>query len=80
MKLAVLVAASALAVSATLAVAQSASGTAGGSSKAGGPSATAGTWMSLGPQPLPSDAGGTGLQDYGFVSGRANSVAITGEE
>jgi len=38
--------------------------------------ATAGTWASLGPQPLPSDASGTGLQDYGFVSGRATAVAI----
>src|SRR5438132_9847315 len=38
--------------------------------------ATAGTWTSLGPQPLPSDASGTGLQDYGFVSGRATAVAI----
>src|SRR3954469_17335825 len=38
--------------------------------------ATAGTWKSLGPQSLPSDASGTGLQDYGFVSGRATAVAI----
>jgi hypothetical protein len=38
--------------------------------------ATAGTWASLGPQPLPSDASGPGLQDYGFVSGRATAVAI----
>lgn len=43
MKLAALVAASALAFTTNLALAQSASGTAGGSSKAGGPSATAGT-------------------------------------
>jgi hypothetical protein len=35
-----------------------------------------GTWTSLGPKPLPSDASGTGLQDYGFVSGRATAVAI----
>jgi hypothetical protein len=35
-----------------------------------------GTWTSLGPRPLPSDASGTGLQDYGFVSGRATAVAI----
>src|SRR6185437_12896907 len=35
-----------------------------------------GTWSSLGPKPLPSDASGTGLQDYGFVSGRATAVAI----
>src|SRR5437868_12673803 len=33
--------------------------------------ATTGAWASLGPKPLPSDASGTGLQDYGFVSGRA---------
>jgi hypothetical protein len=38
--------------------------------------ATAGAWVSLGPKPLPSDASGTGLQDYGFVSGRATAVAI----
>lgn len=36
----------------------------------------AGTWTSLGPKPLPSDASGTGLQDYVFVSGRATAVAI----
>jgi len=35
-----------------------------------------GTWVSLGPKPLPSDASGIGLQDYGFVSGRATAVAI----
>lgn len=33
-------------------------------------------WVSLGPRPLPSDASGSGLQDYGFVSGRATAVAI----
>jgi hypothetical protein len=33
-------------------------------------------WISLGPKPLPSDASGTGLQDYGFVSGRTTAVAI----
>ena len=38
--------------------------------------AVAGTWVSLGPKPLPSDASGTGLQDYGIVSGRATAVAI----
>src|SRR5947208_15068627 len=38
--------------------------------------ATTGAWASLGPKPLPSDASGTGLQDYGFVSGRATAVAI----
>jgi len=37
---------------------------------------TAGAWVSLGPKPLPSDASGTGVQDYGFVSGRATAVAI----
>jgi hypothetical protein len=35
-----------------------------------------GQWSSLGPKPLPSDASGTGLQDYGFVTGRTISVAI----
>ncbi|PYV49193.1 MAG: hypothetical protein DMG92_11685 [Acidobacteria bacterium] len=38
--------------------------------------ANTGAWVSLGPKPLPSDASGTGLQDYGFVSGRATAVAI----
>ena len=33
-------------------------------------------WISLGPLPLPSDASGTGLQDYGWVTGRATAVAI----
>jgi hypothetical protein len=35
-----------------------------------------GAWTSLGPSPLPSDANGTGLQDYGWVTGRATAVAI----
>jgi hypothetical protein len=35
-----------------------------------------GGWVSLGPSPLPSDASGLGLQDYGWVSGRATAVAI----
>jgi hypothetical protein len=38
--------------------------------------ASAGGWISLGPMPLPSDASGTGLQDYNLVSGRVTSVAI----
>ena len=33
-------------------------------------------WSSMGPLPLPSDASGTGLQDYNWVSGRATAVAI----
>ena len=33
-------------------------------------------WISLGPSPLPSDASGTGVQDYGYVSGRATAVVI----
>ena len=33
-------------------------------------------WVPLGPAPLASDASGTGLQDYGWVSGRATAVAI----
>src|ERR1700758_724920 len=33
-------------------------------------------WIPLGPAPLTSDASGAGIQDYGFVSGRATSVAI----
>ena len=37
---------------------------------------TTGTWVSLGPKPLPSDASGSGLQDYRFVSGRATAIAI----
>jgi hypothetical protein len=36
----------------------------------------AGAWTSLGPIPHPSDASGTGLQDYNWVSGRATSVAV----
>jgi uncharacterized membrane protein len=35
-----------------------------------------GVWVSLGPRSLPSDASGSGIQDYGFVSGRATAVAI----
>ena len=35
-----------------------------------------GVWTSLGPSPLPSDASGTGLQDYGWVTGRATAIAI----
>lgn len=38
--------------------------------------AAVGAWTSLGPKPLPSDASGAGLEDYGFVSGRATAVAI----
>jgi hypothetical protein len=34
------------------------------------------SWIPLGPAPLASDASGTGIQDYGWVSGRATSVAI----
>jgi hypothetical protein len=33
-------------------------------------------WNSLGPLQLPSDASGIGLQDYGWVAGRATAVAI----
>lgn len=33
-------------------------------------------WTSVGPQPLPSDASGIGLQDFGLVAGRATAVAI----
>lgn len=33
-------------------------------------------WASLGPSPLPSDASGTGIQDYGWVTGRVTSIAI----
>ena len=39
-------------------------------------SLSSGSWIPLGPAPLASDASGTGLQDYGFVSGRATSIAI----
>src|SRR5262245_724039 len=38
--------------------------------------AAAGTWKSLGPPPMASDASGFGQQDYSWVSGRATSVAI----
>ena len=40
-----------------------------------GPGGNSG-WISLGPSPLPSDASGTGVQDYGYVSGRATAVVI----
>ena len=36
----------------------------------------AGNWTALGPLPLSSDASGTGIQDYGWLSGRATAVAI----
>ena len=39
-------------------------------------SGVSGAWVSLGPSSLPSDASGIGLQDYGWVSGRATAVAI----
>ena len=38
--------------------------------------AVSGAWVPLGPLPLPSDASGIGLQDYGWVTGRATAVAI----
>jgi len=38
--------------------------------------AAGGGWTPLGPLPLPSDASGLGVQDYGWVSGRATAVAI----
>ena len=33
-------------------------------------------WAPLGPAPLASDASGFGIQDYGWVSGRATAVAV----
>ncbi len=33
-------------------------------------------WISLGPAPLASDASGSGVQDYNWVSGRATAVAV----
>lgn len=39
-------------------------------------SLSTGSWTPLGPVPLASDASGNGTQDYGFVSGRATSIAI----
>jgi hypothetical protein len=41
-----------------------------------GSAPVSGAWVSLGPLPLPSDASGSGLEDYGFVAGRATAVAI----
>ncbi len=35
-----------------------------------------GAWKPLGPLPLASDASGVGVQDYGWVTGRATAVAI----
>ena len=40
------------------------------------PNLPASGWISLGPAPLASNAGGTGEQNYGWVSGRATAVAI----
>lgn len=37
---------------------------------------SSGAWSSLGPLPLPSDASGSGIQDYNWVTGRATAVAI----
>jgi hypothetical protein len=34
------------------------------------------SWIPLGPAPLASDASGTGIQNYNWVSGRATSVVI----
>lgn len=48
-------------------------------SRAGTPSSPATiteSWIPLGPAPIKSDASGMGIQDYGWVSGRATSVAI----
>ncbi len=39
-------------------------------------SGSGGSWVSLGPLPLPSDASGSGVHDYSWVSGRATAVAI----
>ena len=43
---------------------------------AGQLSFSSGSWTPLGPSPLTSDASGNGTQDYGYVAGRATSVAI----
>ena len=40
------------------------------------PHATSTTWTPLGPRPLASDASGFGVQDYGWVAGRATAVAV----
>lgn len=34
------------------------------------------SWAPLGPAPLASDASGTGVEDYGAVSGRATTIAV----
>jgi hypothetical protein len=44
--------------------------------QAGALTVLGGSWSSLGPLPLPSEASGTGLQDYNWISGRATAVAI----
>ncbi len=49
---------------------------AGTSRTAGHPELSSGSWTSLGPMPLASDASGNGTQDYHQVSGRATAVAI----
>jgi len=39
-------------------------------------SLSSGSWVPLGPVPLTSDASGDGTQDYGWVAGRATSIAV----
>ena len=34
------------------------------------------SWSPIGPVPLASDASGSGMQDYNYVSGRATSIAV----
>jgi hypothetical protein len=47
------------------------------SKRAGNPAASSSViWSALGPAPLASDASGVGEYNYGWVSGRATSVAI----
>ncbi|MBA3914667.1 MAG: hypothetical protein H0X25_12640 [Acidobacteriales bacterium] len=41
-----------------------------------GASDESGAWIALGPAPLASDPSGSGLLDYGWVSGRATSIAV----
>jgi len=40
------------------------------------PALSSGSWVSLGPVPLASDASGNGTQDYHQVAGRATAIAI----
>ena len=51
-------------------------GLAAGAATAAPRASAAAVWTALGPAPLDSDASGSGVQNYNWVSGRATAVAI----